>query len=756
MGMRLGTAIAAFVVALVSAGLGAGQASAGTWDDLAWMYKPSEIVQIHLTLDDEQKTAINTNDELRDWVGGIGFWMTGSGGRSFASSDTPWRIEAKLKGHTSFRFLEQKAAFNLKFPKDSRPDGLKRMTLNNMVQDPSYLRETEAYEIFRAADLPAARTGYAQLWINDEYYGLYLNLEKYNDQSLEHWFPSLGHLFEDVTRNDILRSGDLLKEDFEVDEGDEEDWSDLEALAAAVRTGDWTQIADHLAEPNRVIRYLAAEWYVGQWDGYAWNRGNYYLHSDTNGLFMLLPSGLDQSLRPTVPRGDFDLSIPLATAIETWNPPRGPAALTTACFADPGCSDRFIHELVDVKEAANGLDVPTEVSERAAALSPLIATDPRKEHDLTSTALAQGRIVSFLNVRNSAVERLLETHPLTMHTPSITAGPQAATTATDATFEFGVDDPEGVTGFECRLDEAGFSPCSSPVSYGGLSVEDHRFEVRAVNDGDTPSPVAARTWTINEVPKHTLTIDMTGDGSGTVSADPEGPEYEEGTEVTLTATPAAGSTFTGWTGCDSVVTTGDCIVTMGAADRSVEAGFASIKQPSKRTLTINEVGDGSGTVSADPEGPEYDDGTEVTLTATPAAGSTFTGWTGCDSVNTAGDCIVTMDDARAVTAGFALVEQPGTVGWVKAPEQRRIKRGKKTVVAVRIKNAGGERLATELGAKSSNKRVKVRKSFAVKARPGEVDVVRAKVRATRKARGNAKITFTADGESAVTRLVLRR
>ena len=564
-------ATAAFVTA---AGLGAGPASAGTWDDLAWMYQPSEIVQIHLTLDDEQKAAINTNDELRDWVAGVGFSMTGSGGKSFASEATPWRIEAKLKGNTSFRFLDQKAAFNLKFPKGSRPDGLKRITLNNMVQDPSYLRETEAYEIFRAADLPAARTGYAQLWVNDEYYGLYLNLEKYNDQSLEHWFPSLGHLFEGVSRNDILRSGDLLKEDFEVDEGDAEDLSDLEALSAAVRTGVWSEIAAHLARPNDVIRYLAAEWYVGQWDGYAWNRNNYYLHSDTGGLFTLLPSGTDQSLKPTVPRGDFNLSFPLASALTTWNPPRGAGALIEACFADPGCSDRFIHELEDVKEAAAGLDVATEVSERAAALAPLIASDPRRESNDGAKSAAQGRIVSLLAAHDSAVEELLRTHPLTMHTPAITAAPPALTRATDATFEFGLDEPEGVSGFECRLDGAGFAACTSPAVYEGLTNGEHRFEVRAVNDGATPSPAAAHDWTVGEVavPKYALTVNKTGDGSGSVSADPAGPTYNAGTQVTLTATPSTGSTFGGWTGCDSVSIAGDCIVTMDAA-KTVTAGF---------------------------------------------------------------------------------------------------------------------------------------------------------------------------------------
>lgn len=50
----------------------------------------------------------------------------------------------RLKGSTSFEDLDGKAAFKLKFPKDSRPSafGLKKMTLNNMVQDPSMVHET--------------------------------------------------------------------------------------------------------------------------------------------------------------------------------------------------------------------------------------------------------------------------------------------------------------------------------------------------------------------------------------------------------------------------------------------------------------------------------------------------------------------------------------------------------------------------------------------------------------------------------------
>lgn len=80
-----------------------------------------------------------------------------------------------------------------------------------------------------------------------------------------------------------------------------------------------------------------------------------------------------------------------------------------------------------------------------------------------------------------------------------------------------------------------------------------------------------------------------------------------------------------------------------------------------RTLTVTKSGTGSGTVASSPAGIDCgstcsssdEDGTSVTLTATPVTGSTFTGWTGCDSVDT-DKCTVVMDSDRTVTATFSL------------------------------------------------------------------------------------------------------
>jgi outer membrane protein OmpA-like peptidoglycan-associated protein/sugar lactone lactonase YvrE len=80
--------------------------------------------------------------------------------------------------------------------------------------------------------------------------------------------------------------------------------------------------------------------------------------------------------------------------------------------------------------------------------------------------------------------------------PVITQGPAALTSAT-ATLAFTGD--AGAT-FECRLDDAAFAACSSPVSYPGLADGTHRFDVRAVDDEDHRSPTSSSTWTLDRTP----------------------------------------------------------------------------------------------------------------------------------------------------------------------------------------------------------------------------------------------------------------
>ena len=157
-----------------------------------------------------------------------------------------------------------------------------------------------------------------------------------------------------------------------------------------------------------------------------------------------------------------------------------------------------------------------------------------------------------------------------------------------------------------------------------------------------------------------LTVSKNGTGTGSVTGtgitcgSDCTESYASGTSVTLTATAASGSSFTGWSGdCSG---SGTCTVTMDQA-KNVGATFNSDPvTPKTYPLTVNKKGTGAGDVMGtgidcgSDCSESYPGGTQVTLTATAASGSSFTGWSGACSGS--GACTVTMDQARSVSATF--------------------------------------------------------------------------------------------------------
>ena len=173
----------------------------------------------------------------------------------------------------------------------------------------------------------------------------------------------------------------------------------------------------------------------------------------------------------------------------------------------------------------------------------------------------------------------------------------------------------------------------------------------ACGDVSTTSPDAAPapvTLTVTTVGAGRVTSAPAGIDCGTACSD----DFAVGTAITLTAAATAGSSFMGWSG-GGCTGTGPCVVTL-TADTTVTATFVANGE-----LMVTLAGDGAGAVASNPAGIAcptdcseiYPAGMSVTLTATPMAGSTFTGWSGACAGT--GTCVVATGAATAVTATFA-------------------------------------------------------------------------------------------------------
>jgi hypothetical protein len=225
------------------------------------------------------------------------------------------------------------------------------------------------------------------------------------------------------------------------------------------------------------------------------------------------------------------------------------------------------------------------------------------------------------------------------------------------------------------------STCSSSFGYGTtvtLTATAATGSMFASWSDSCPTPRTASckftmdqaqdvTATFNTIPE---VVEVYQRGSRTVSLNPAGTPtanpcsasftcytYPYGTSVTVTATPATGFAFRGWFG--SCSGTAPCNLNLNQSGRlnlyNVGASFGQLV-----ALTITKSGTGTGLVSTVDGGIScgsicshfYDPGTSVTVTATPAAGSTFAGWGDSCPV---GLCVLLLQTDYTVTAAFAKI-----------------------------------------------------------------------------------------------------
>jgi hypothetical protein len=197
--------------------------------------------------------------------------------------------------------------------------GTRYITLNNSIQDRSYIRQPLGYTLLGMAGLPHSRCNFARVFVNGTLIGqgvggvnspgMYVNAEPIMKRYIERNFNGnmKGNLYE------IEHHDDFVKE--RLNFIGVEDLSEFENKAD-LKLADDTVAAHGIAGAAQVIdldqfiKLYAMEFYLKHWDGYADNTNNSYVYNDViavetpgvaNVKFKMIPWGIDQTFQPDRP-----------------------------------------------------------------------------------------------------------------------------------------------------------------------------------------------------------------------------------------------------------------------------------------------------------------------------------------------------------------------------------------------------------------------------------------------------------------------
>lgn len=245
--------------------------------------------------------------------------------------------------------------------------GLRRMTLNNDLQDPSHIRQCLSYDLFTQVGVPAPRCNYAHVVVNGEDLGFYSHIETMGKPMLaRHFADNSGNLYEgelaDFTSTLVGRIEAQTNED-------ENDRADIQAVVDALALGDGEVMTalERVVNLDNFFDFWALETLLGHWDGYSGNANNYFAYHDpTTDQFFFMPWGTDQTFVGDNPNDARPYEITVYAA----------GAIANRLYSLPAQRERYRARLAQLNDELWNVPV---LLDRVEALSRL-AFDGSREH----------------------------------------------------------------------------------------------------------------------------------------------------------------------------------------------------------------------------------------------------------------------------------------------------------------------------------------------------------------------------------------
>jgi len=401
-------------------------------DKAAAFYNPLAVSTFNLTLPQTSVDNLNNNPGTTVYQH-ASIAITTADGLTTNFAD----IGVRIKGQATRTNLYGKTPLKLKFDAfvpGQKFMGLTRITLNSMVQDPSFVHEDTIYRLFRAMNVIAPRTTYSWVNVNGLDFGLYMNVESVDSQMLKRWVVTK-HLYSsncygaDITPNKSWC--------YDTNYGDT-DRTDLQAaINVAQYDGDqWWSEVNKIADMTEVINLMATDIYTSNWDGYTdVVQNNYYMVFDTTGKLRIIPWGEDGAF-PMDPsaQGYWD---GIGPAFRNWGNER--SVMLRKCIAYAPCKLLLTKAEVAVKLKADQMNLPDFKNKVAAVINnTYISQETRADRNVNDAIANQNWLDSFFQYRNQSLTSYLTNRAPDAPDASLSGTPLVGKilTATGSTFDY--------------------------------------------------------------------------------------------------------------------------------------------------------------------------------------------------------------------------------------------------------------------------------------------------------------------------------
>ncbi|MCH2213970.1 MAG: CotH kinase family protein [Flavobacteriales bacterium] len=271
------------------------------------VYTTTEIPRVHINLD------VDSLEELyleENWYSNheypVQFVFESS-----TQQDTLQDVGFRFRGNTSRDKIKKsfKISFN-SFVQGRKYFGFEKLNLNAEVNDPSMMRSRICWDLFRSMSIPAPRSNHVQVFINGEYFGLYLNTEHIDEEFCEARFGAQsGNLYKCRYPANLSYLGNN-PDDYKVapwgsrtyelkTNTQQDDYADLAEYVQFLNFSGNQEFECKAHEYFNVYAYLkvaAIDVLTGNWDGYIYNQNNFYLyHNPLSNQFEYIPYDLDNT-----------------------------------------------------------------------------------------------------------------------------------------------------------------------------------------------------------------------------------------------------------------------------------------------------------------------------------------------------------------------------------------------------------------------------------------------------------------------------